>query len=107
MSDIDTEEMRGELDGILQKGASPEAKEQVLEIFDKLAEAYFDAQSEIDDKVEEIETLENVDQPSKVAINEVLDLVERPLGTLRASLPQTDATERALIRLHDVVGRRL
>lgn len=41
------------------------------------------------------------------AIDQLLDLVERPIGTLRASLPATPAVERALINLFDIMGRTL
>lgn len=41
------------------------------------------------------------------AIDALLDEVERPTGTLRAALPATGVAERALIALHDAVGRPL
>lgn len=43
----------------------------------------------------------------KEAVNDVLDLVERPVGTFKPRLPQTPETERALVRLFDAVERNL
>lgn len=41
------------------------------------------------------------------AIGNLLDAVERPIGTLKATLPQTPASERALVALYDAIGRNL
>lgn len=40
-------------------------------------------------------------------IHALLDEVERPVGTLKAHLPDTPAAQAALIRLYDAVGRTL
>lgn len=40
-------------------------------------------------------------------IHVLLDLVERPTGTLHAAVPPSPAAERALIKLYDAVGRKL
>lgn len=40
-------------------------------------------------------------------IHTLLDLVERPTGTLHAAVPPSPAAERALIKLYDAVGRKL
>lgn len=41
------------------------------------------------------------------AIDDLLDCVERPTGTLKAILPQNAASERALVALYDATGRTL
>jgi hypothetical protein len=66
---------------------------------------------QIEECKNEIEGLEarmkEMDGEIADAVHPVLDLVERPCGTLHASLPPSPAAERALIALHNAVGRRL
>ena len=74
-------------------------------------EHIYGLQSRIDECAEEIEGLEEqLEKHAREiadAVHPVLDLVERPVGTLHASLPPSPAAERALIALHDAVGRRI
>lgn len=41
------------------------------------------------------------------AVARLLDLVERPVGTLKPHLPQNRETEEALLALFDVMDRRI
>lgn len=63
---------------------------------------------------EEISTLEDeLDQAKEKvlsddvedAVNAVLDEVQRPVGSFACVLPNTPASQRALMRLFDAVGR--
>jgi hypothetical protein len=60
-----------------------------------------DIQSELDE-VEEKGTVE--DQYFDSAIHAFLDECER-VGPLRYDVPQSDRAQRAIVRLHDLVGR--
>ena len=51
-------------------------------------------------KVEELEAL-----GAKDKINALLDLVERPIGTLAARLPDSPQAQAALMALYEVAGR--
>lgn len=73
-------------------------KEEIAGLKEDLAEAE-----------EEKRKLEELIPPGDVvdAVDTLLDLVDRPTGSLRATLPQTPAAERALIHLFDALGRNL
>ena len=81
---------------------------------DRLARLIEDADKEIDRKDEEISDLENEldeieeDEPvrgdTEQAIHAFLDEVER-VGPLRFDVPQTEQVNRAIVALHDIVGR--
>lgn len=44
-------------------------------------------------------------QKLKDRVELLLDLVERPVGTLKARIPQTEESERAIVALFDAIGR--
>lgn len=80
-------------------------KAEVVELRGEVASL----ECQVADGADEINRLEGLkdEGPLSDAIDALLDLVERPTGTLRASLPATPATERALINLSDIMGRTL
>lgn len=41
------------------------------------------------------------------AVNEFIDEIQRPVGSLKFIVPQSDSVNRALLGLHDAVGRKL
>ena len=65
--------------------------------------------NEIDDLQEELEEIEEKggvrDEETEHVIHTFLDEVERT-GPLQFDVPQTDRVNRAIVALHDVVGRR-
>lgn len=61
--------------------------------------------SDAEDRIEELED-EKDSGELRDAIDRLLDEVERPTGSLAAVLPSSPAASRALIALHDVIGRR-
>lgn len=73
------------------------------------ADRQLDAKNErIDDLQDKIDDLEESDLYTEggaaEAINAFLDECERT-GPLRFEVPQSERTNRAIVRLHDVVGR--
>lgn len=79
------------------------------EIMDLKGEVSF-LRSENSEQARELEDLKkasrSVDEMAD-AIDDLLDCVERPTGTLKAILPQNAASERALVALYDATGRAL
>lgn len=65
--------------------------------------------AEIKECKEEIEELEEGVAADDLvdAVNAIVDLIDRPVATLNASLPATPAAARALINLLDASGRKL
>lgn len=61
------------------------------------------------DAVEHAEELEeeNEDSREREAIDAFCDVVERPVGKLTFAVPATAEASRAIVGLHDAIGRRL
>jgi hypothetical protein len=78
----------------------------VIVAADKQLEGKDDEIAELKDELDEIEEKGTVsDQDAASAINAFLDECER-VGPLRFDVPQSDRTNRAIVGLHDVVGRK-
>jgi predicted nuclease with TOPRIM domain len=82
--------------------------ERIVELEAELSEAREELEetekenAELEARVEELEKNEHLD--AVVAIDKFLDECER-VGPLRYDVPQTDRAMRAIIGLHDSVGR--
>lgn len=68
-------------------------------------------EAEIGERVQENEELEEKieehDTDVAEAVHRFLDVVERPCGTRTFIIPESGERDRALIGLHDAIGRRL
>lgn len=104
------------LDGVVDEIEFPKTvgacHAEILRLSNLIAEAdkAIDAKDEeIDDLQEELDKIEEKgtvrDEGTALAIHAFLDEVERT-GPLRFDVPQTDRANRAIVALHDVVGRR-
>lgn len=82
------------------------------------ADLLSDARSEIASLTSDIEEVrqentelegqvEQLDSDLSQSVNRLLDCVERPCGTRQFNIASTGERDRALIELHDAVGRRL
>lgn len=62
--------------------------------------------TDLEEQLEEAER-EAEDERSTEAIHAFCDAVERPVGKLSFVVPKTAEVDRAILRLHDAIGRRL
>jgi len=78
----------------------------VIVAADKQIEDKDDEIAKLEDDLDEIEEAGTVvDQDREGAINAFLDECER-VGPLRFDVPRNDRANRAIVALHDVVGRK-
>lgn len=78
--------------------------EGLLDSADKQIKAKDGVIDDLQEKVDELEEAES-EEAAEEAINRFLDECERT-GPLRFDVPQTDRAQRAIVALHDVVGRQ-
>lgn len=74
---------------------------------DKQLDAKDDTIDELQTEIDEIEDgkEDDCDQQTESAVNAFLDEIERT-GPLRFDVPNTDRVNRAIVALHDLVGRK-
>ena len=73
---------------------------------DELKERLQAAKKEVEELEARVEQLEENDRPdAELAINAFLDECER-IGPMRYDVPQSDRAFRAIVELHDSVGRQ-
>lgn len=104
MGEVQTDEVD---DATLVRELRRQARKDEARI--KELEEHLDAVSgELSDTETKCSELENkaLGEDVEDAANKLLDLVERPTGSLHAALPQSPASERALIALFDAIGRK-
>lgn len=89
----------------------PDSDAEACQLLEELAETVNELEGDVDALKAGVQELENCEAQESGdladCINAVLDEVERPLGTLHATVPPSPAAERALIKLYDAVGRTL
>lgn len=66
-------------------------------------------ESEVDDLSAQVDDLEDEANETKVreAVDRFCDEVERPVGTMNYTVPDNDRVNRAIIGLHDAIGRNI
>lgn len=93
----------------LQEGAGDGGAARILELEaerDELKERLADTENENDELEARVKELEENERPDAVtAIDAFLDECERT-GPLRFDVPQSDRVNRAIVGLHDAVGRQ-
>lgn len=93
----------------LQEAAAGGVAARILELEaerDELKERLEDAEKEISDLEESVKEFEEKFNPdAEAAIDSFLDECERT-GPMRFDVPQSDRANRAIIALHDAVGRQ-
>lgn len=103
---LDTKSLRQKIVDDLGE-AHEAASSSALHVFDLMEKEITSLRDHVADLEDDAEE-ENEDDPDLFKpINDLLDCVERPVGTLNATLPQTPQSERALIALFDAIGRTL
>lgn len=78
--------------------------EKLVSDADRIIEVKDKEIDDLQDKVDDLEEGEEGSDPED-AINRFLDECERT-GPLRFDVPQSDSVNRAIVALHDVVGRQ-
>lgn len=68
--------------------------------------AYSSALRDAADEIEAFEE-ESEDSREREAIDAFCNVVERPVGKLTFTVPQTNEANRAILGLHDAIGRSL
>lgn len=60
-----------------------------------------------EEKIEELEEEATIPDDISVAVHAFLDEIHRPVGTRDFTIPKSPAVDRAIIGLHDAIGRNL
>jgi hypothetical protein len=72
-----------------------------------VCDAYDEEISDLEDEVRKLNREEVDDERVDDAVNSFLDEVQRPVGKLTFTVPQSPSVDRAILALHDAVKRGL
>ena len=104
------DELRKELGEVLHSTLHAALVDGVWSVFNRMEKEILSLQSQLGDAEDRADEDKWPYEKTRSAIDNFLDVVERPVGTQRFTVPQgnrTNRTNRTILGLYDAIGRNL